>query len=235
MVALTGMTPAASSREAAPPKLEMRGIGKTFPGIVALDDVTFACAAGEVHAICGENGAGKSTLMKILGGVYQPDAGEILLDGKPMRLLATRVAARRAGISIIHQELSLCPTAPWPRTSFSARSMRRFGSLDRARHARRRRERWLAPAPIPTRERQRRVSSRSPSSRSWRSPRRSPSTRAFSSWTSRPRRSTKPKPSGSRPRAPACGRRRGASIFISHRMPQVFAIADRITVLKDGV
>ncbi len=86
----------------------MRGIRKAFPGVVALDGVSFACRAGEIHALCGENGAGKSTLMKVLGGVYAPDAGEILVDGAAVRF-AHPAAARAAGISIIHQELSLLP------------------------------------------------------------------------------------------------------------------------------
>ena len=59
--------------ERAPLALEMLNITKTFPGVRALDDVTFGCAHGEVHALCGENGAGKSTLIKILGGAYRPD------------------------------------------------------------------------------------------------------------------------------------------------------------------
>jgi ribose transport system ATP-binding protein len=90
------------------PRFEMRGIRKAFPGVVALDAVSFACRAGEIHALCGENGAGKSTLMKVLGGVYTPDAGEILIDGVPARF-PHPAAARIAGISIIHQELSLLP------------------------------------------------------------------------------------------------------------------------------
>ncbi|MFE0756288.1 sugar ABC transporter ATP-binding protein [Inquilinus sp. NPDC058860] len=92
----------------AAPRFEMRGIRKAFPGVVALDGVSFACRAGEIHALYGENGAGKSTLMKVLGGVYAPDAGEILVDGAPVRF-AHPAAARAAGISIIHQELSLLP------------------------------------------------------------------------------------------------------------------------------
>ena len=74
----------------------------------ALDDVSFGCARGEVHALCGENGAGKSTLIKILGGAYQPDGGRILLDGREVEF-SHPVASRRAGVSIIHQELSLLP------------------------------------------------------------------------------------------------------------------------------
>ena len=108
--------------DAGAPRFEMRGIRKAFPGVVALDGVSFACRAGEIHALCGENGAGKSTLMKVLGGVYAPDAGEILVDGAAARF-AHPAAARAAGISIIHQELSLLPDRTrGARTSISASS-----------------------------------------------------------------------------------------------------------------
>ena len=88
------------------PLLEMRGIGKRFPGVVALDNVSIQVGAGEVVALCGENGAGKSTLMKILGGVYQPDAGEILVDGQPVKISNVN-DAMRLGIAFIHQELNV--------------------------------------------------------------------------------------------------------------------------------
>jgi ribose transport system ATP-binding protein len=90
----------------AAPLLEMRGISKRFPGVVALDSVSFQIGRGEVVAICGENGAGKSTLMKILGGVYQPDGGEILLDGQPVKIQNVHDSIRR-GIAFIHQELNV--------------------------------------------------------------------------------------------------------------------------------
>src|ERR1700710_1818206 len=85
--------------------LEMRGVSKSFPGVLALDGVNFDCAAGEVHAICGENGAGKSTLFKILGGVYRPDSGTIRVNGQEVNFRHP-AEARSAGVSIIHQELS---------------------------------------------------------------------------------------------------------------------------------
>jgi ribose transport system ATP-binding protein len=88
--------------------VEMRQITKTFPGVVALDDVSFECHKGEVHAVVGENGAGKSTLMKILSGVYQPDQGQILLHGSPTNIQSPHDALRQ-GISIIYQELNLLP------------------------------------------------------------------------------------------------------------------------------
>ena len=89
-----------------PPLLSMRGIGKRFPGVVALDGVSLDVGQGEVIALCGENGAGKSTLMKILGGVYQPDGGEILVDGQPVRINNV-TDALRLGIAFIHQELNV--------------------------------------------------------------------------------------------------------------------------------
>ena len=84
----------------------MRGITKRFHGVVALDDVSLDVRRGELHAICGENGAGKSTLMKILSGVYRPDAGTLMIHGLSARFTGTR-DAERAGVAIIHQELNL--------------------------------------------------------------------------------------------------------------------------------
>ena len=84
--------------------LEMRHISKTFPGVKALDDVSIQVRAGSVHALMGENGAGKSTLMKCLFGIYVPDQGEIVLDGKRVSFDTTSQALD-SGISMIHQEL----------------------------------------------------------------------------------------------------------------------------------
>src|SRR6267154_6847512 len=88
------------------PLLSMRGVSKRFPGVIALDNVSLEVGKGEVLALCGENGAGKSTLMKILGGVYQPDGGEILLDGKPVKI-SNVTDAMNLGIAFIHQELNV--------------------------------------------------------------------------------------------------------------------------------
>lgn len=89
-----------------PPLLEMRGISKGFPGVVALDRVDLSVAQGEVLALVGENGAGKSTLMKILGGVHQPDGGEILIGGVGEKITSVD-DAMRLGIAFIHQELNV--------------------------------------------------------------------------------------------------------------------------------
>ena len=88
--------------------LEMKGISKSFPGVKALQKVDFQLKAGEIHALLGENGAGKSTLIKVLGGIYIAEEGEILIDGKPV-IIDGVTAARNNGISIIHQELVLVP------------------------------------------------------------------------------------------------------------------------------
>lgn len=112
------------------PAFEMRGIRKTFPGVVALDNVSFTARAGEVHALCGENGAGKSTLMKILSGVDRADSGEILLNGKPVAF-DHPAQARDAGISVVHQELSLLPDRTVAQNLFLGREPNRFGIVDR--------------------------------------------------------------------------------------------------------
>ena len=86
--------------------LEVRGLRKTFPGVLALDDVDFDVRRGEVHALLGANGAGKSTLIKIVAGLYQADAGEIRIDGRPVELRDTQTA-RALGVSVIYQDFAL--------------------------------------------------------------------------------------------------------------------------------
>jgi len=90
------------------PLLELRAITKRFPGVLANDDVNFDLRRGEVHALLGENGAGKSTLMNILYGLYTPDSGEILLDGKEIDLGSTKAAIEH-GIGMVHQHFMLIP------------------------------------------------------------------------------------------------------------------------------
>ncbi len=97
-----------SNQVAQAPVLEMRHIGKVFPGVVALDDVDFELRRGEVHILLGENGAGKSTLMKILSGAYQKSSGQIVLDGAEIEIKNPK-HAQTLGISTIYQEFNLIP------------------------------------------------------------------------------------------------------------------------------
>mgnify|MGYP001444979440 CR=1 FL=1 len=110
------------------PILEMRGIHKRFSGFAALRDVKFRLFPEEVHALMGENGAGKSTLIKVLTGVYEADEGEILLDGKPLRVSSPYEAQER-GISTVYQEVNLCPNLSVAENIFIGREPRRFGRI----------------------------------------------------------------------------------------------------------
>ena len=113
--------------------LSASGISKSFPGVRALDDVSFTLRKGEVHALCGENGAGKSTLMKILAGVYQPDGGSIRFDGRDVAL-TDPLAAKQLGILLIHQELSLVPELSVAENIFlGSLPLKRFGRVDGAK------------------------------------------------------------------------------------------------------
>ena len=89
-------------------KLELRGITKRFPGVVANDNVNLALNTGEVLSLIGENGAGKSTLMSVLYGMYKPDEGEILIDSEP-QVFTSPADAIAAGIGMVHQHFMLVP------------------------------------------------------------------------------------------------------------------------------
>ncbi|RSM48434.1 sugar ABC transporter ATP-binding protein [Actinoplanes sp. ATCC 53533] len=111
-----------------PPILQMTGIRKAFPGVVALDGVDFSLRPGEVHALMGENGAGKSTLIKVLTGVYGIDAGDIRLDGAAVRF-GGPLQAQQAGISTVYQEVNLCANLSVAENIFIGREPRRFGKI----------------------------------------------------------------------------------------------------------
>lgn len=113
--------------------LKMVNINKSFAGVHVLQNVTFDLKAGEVHALLGENGAGKSTLIKILGGVYSKDSGEIIIRGEEAKI-ADVLSARRYGISIIHQELMLAPDLSIAENIFVGREPQtKLGTIDMAR------------------------------------------------------------------------------------------------------
>ncbi|MCB9945077.1 MAG: sugar ABC transporter ATP-binding protein [Geminicoccaceae bacterium] len=120
--------------------LELSGVTKRFPGVLALNDVHFDVRSGEVHALLGENGAGKSTLIKLISGVYRPDEGKISMDGKPVHFDDPQ-AAQAAGIATIFQELLLFPELTVAENIFMGHAPRgRFGALDWSAMRRRARE-----------------------------------------------------------------------------------------------
>ena len=121
----TASTPTSSPGE---PALALRKVSKTFPGVLALDDVSFDVWPGEVHALLGENGAGKSTLIKIVSGVYPPGSGEMQVDGKTVHFAHPR-EAQAHGIATIYQEFSLYPELTVAENIFSGNMPRTMGGF----------------------------------------------------------------------------------------------------------
>ncbi|MCL2842815.1 MAG: sugar ABC transporter ATP-binding protein [Oscillospiraceae bacterium] len=108
--------------------LELHGITKLFPGVKALDNVNFQLKAGEIHALMGENGAGKSTLIKVITGVHQPDAGEIILDGKKVSFKSPRDASQ-AGVAAIYQHVTAYPHLTVTENIFMGHEKRTYGFI----------------------------------------------------------------------------------------------------------
>jgi ABC-type sugar transport system ATPase subunit len=118
------------------PLVRLDGVRKTFGAVVALQGVTLDVNPGEIVALVGDNGAGKSTLIKLIAGVYQPTAGQILLEGKPIRL-TTPTDSREHGIEVVYQDLALADQQPIYMNLFLGRELTRgpLRRLDRARMA----------------------------------------------------------------------------------------------------
>ena len=109
--------------------MEAKGISKSFPGVKALSDVNIKIRQGEVVALLGENGAGKSTFIKVLSGVYQPDAGELYLEGKKIQF-SVPLEAKEAGIGVIHQELNYVATVSVAENIFMGNIPKKHGRVD---------------------------------------------------------------------------------------------------------
>jgi ribose transport system ATP-binding protein len=218
----------------AAPVLEMRGISKTFPGVRALDDVSLAVHAGEVHVLLGQNGAGKSTLIKVLYGAYRPDDGEIVFEGLPVRITSP-ADARRFGIAVIFQEYSLVPYLDVAQNVFLGREFRGRipGTVDRSRlHAEARRVLATVGADLDT---------RTPVHRLGIAEQQTVEIAKALSQNARILVMDEPTAALSDPEIERLFlvintlKRDGVAIvYISHRLHEIFQIADRITILRDG-
>lgn len=214
------------------PHIAIRHISKRFPGVVALDDVSFDILPGELHAIVGENGAGKSTLMKVLSGVITEYEGELQLRGTPVRFSGTR-AAEAAGISIIHQELNLVDALPVAANIFLGREYRCGWLLDDARMHR--------EAEALFEQLQCRINPRTlvgelrVGDRQLVEIAKALSLRAEVIIMDEPTSALTEAEVARLDGVIAHLRSRGVTIlYISHKMDEVFRLADRITVLRDG-
>ncbi|HMF28560.1 MAG TPA: ATP-binding cassette domain-containing protein, partial [Candidatus Cybelea sp.] len=171
------------------PRLELRNISKSFPGVKALEHVSLEVTTGEIHALLGENGAGKSTLGKIIAGVYARDEGSVALDGTPLGDI-DEAEAGRLGIGIVHQEGSLVRTLSIADNIFAGRQpTRSFGRVDVATMVARSRT-LLEQLGVDI------------------DPRAKVSTLSSA--------------------------QAQVVLYVSHRLAEIFAVCDRVSVLKDG-
>ena len=228
------MQASAANTKSDPPVLEVEGLSKSFPGVRALHDVRFDVHAGEVHALLGENGAGKSTLIKIVSGVYRPDAGTIRIDGHEVHFAGPQ-EAQAAGIATVFQELLLFPDLSVAENIFLGHAPRnRWGGVDWAAMRARAAE-ILASLEIHELDVTAPVSSLSVANRQ-----RVEIAKALSL---NARVLIMDEPTAALPEADVLRlfaivrnlRARGVGVvYISHRMAEIFTLADRVTVLRDG-
>lgn len=215
-------------------RLEVRSVSKRFPGVRALDNVSLAVAPGEVHAVVGENGAGKSTLMKILAGVVQPDAGELIVRGRPVRFTGPQ-AARTAGINMIYQEPTLVPVLSVAENIFLGSEVHGpAGVLNKRRMEMRARE-VLAQLGVVDLDVRLPVEGLTVAQKQLVEVARALATNCDVLILDEPTAAlTDHEVQGVFNMVRAL-RARGVSIlYISHRLDEVFVLADRVTVLKDG-
>jgi ABC-type sugar transport system ATPase subunit len=215
----------------AEPVLVARGICKSFPGVVALDDVDFEIRPGEVNALVGENGAGKSTLIKIMAGFYMPDLGEVRVNGK--HLSADPAAAHKAGVATIHQDHHLVPSMTVAENIMLGHWPSRYGIIskkEQTKHALRTLAQ-VAPELSPS-TRARRLS---PAEGQLVEIARALSEDACALVMDEPTTSLSPREIDSLFAIVKELKSKGLGIvFVSHWLEEVFRIADRITVLRDS-
>jgi ribose transport system ATP-binding protein len=214
------------------PVLALRDMSKSFGAVRALTGASFSLAAGEIHALCGENGAGKSTLMNIVAGILQPDRGDILLDGAKVTI-PSPAAAQRLGIGLVHQEIALCQDVSVAENILMAETNARRSPFMNFRDLNARAQRVmdrLAPIAVETKTSRLPISSQQ-------------LVEIAKALTLDCRVLVFDEPTAALTESEA--RRlyaiirelqsRGISIiYISHRMAEIFALCDRVTVFRDG-
>lgn len=215
-----------------PKTLELRNIYKSFPGVKALQDVSFTIKSGSVHALVGENGAGKSTLMKILSGVYTKDDGEILVDGVPVNIKSP-VDSQKIGISVIYQEFALVPELNVTQNIFMGKELKK-GFLLNAKQmgskAKALLERFKLNIGI-----QRRVTDCTVGQQQMIEIAKAVGSDAWVVVMDEPTSAiTEAEKERLFEIIQELKAQNIAVVYISHRMPEIFEIADEVTVLRDG-
>lgn len=207
------------------------GVSKTFPGVIALDDVTFEVRAGEVNALVGENGAGKSTLIKVMSGNYEPDGGEVRVDGQ--RLEPTPAAAHLARVATIHQDSHLVPNMTVAENIMLGHWPSRYGLISRREQYRRAQEAIARVAPsLSPNMLARRLS---PAEGQLVEIARAISENSRVLIMDEPTTSLSGREIDQLFRVVDELKAQGMGIvFVSHWLEEVFRIADRVTVLRDG-
>jgi ribose transport system ATP-binding protein len=213
--------------------LEAAGVLKTFPGVRALDHVSLAFGPGEVHAIAGENGAGKSTLIKVLSGVYRPDAGALRYQGRPLTLTGP-LEAQRTGITAVHQDAGLVPLMSVARNLFLGHEPRgRLGLIDVGRMHERARE-LLVRYGLRTDVR-RPLRSLPPGARQLVALARASATGARVVIMDEPTSALEAPEIETLFHVVSDLRAEGRSvIYVSHRLEELYKLCDRVSVLRDG-
>lgn len=224
---------AAAAVDAALP-IMLTGISKSFAGIRVVSDVSFDMRPGEVHALMGENGAGKSTLIKIMAGLYQPDEGQILINGSPTRFASPK-EAHAAGIATVHQELLLFPELTVAENIFLGQTPKTALGLIDWTTMRRRARQLLEELDSGDLDIDQKVAHLSVGNRQRIEIARALAQDARVLIMDEPTAALAEHDVQRLMGIVRNLRKRGVAIvYVSHRMPEIFALADRVTVLRDG-
>lgn len=216
------------------PFLQLTGISKQFPGVKALDSVSFSVNAGEIHALCGENGAGKSTLMNILTGNLSPDSGQLMLRGQPIQLSGPAEATQR-GIAIVYQQISLVDSLSVAENIFANRQPRNRWGLIRYEELYTATALLLNHLNLADLQPQMLVGNLSTGQKQMVEIAKALSQKPDLLLLDEPTASLTERETQTLFRLVSQHRELGKSIiYISHRLQEIFTLADQVSVLKDG-